>query len=220
MLMEAYTDLKYLLNRGYLKAYALEFVANHYRLPKKERYLLARCVFPDSWIAEVKEKLLKPKELAGKTLAIDGFNVLITLESILEGEAILCEDGLVRDLKYQGKYRLNAETERLLGGISKALRELEVEKAIFFYGKNVPKSGAVKALTEETLQDFGVYGEVELVKSPDFELKRFKTVATADTAVVAKAEGVFDLPGYVGEKLGRKPVSFIELLRETKSPRT
>ncbi|WP_297501032.1 DUF434 domain-containing protein, partial [Thermococcus sp.] len=98
MLTEAYLDLKYLLNRGYRKKNALSFVANHYRLTAEERHLLARCVFPDSWMEEVRRKLLKPGELKGKTLAIDGFNVLITLESLLGGRAILCEDGLVRDL--------------------------------------------------------------------------------------------------------------------------
>ncbi|ASJ08473.1 hypothetical protein A3L11_04190 [Thermococcus siculi] len=215
MLVEAYRDLKYLLNRGYRKTYALEFVANHYRLPREQRHLLARCVFPDSWIEEVKMKLLEPGELGGKILAIDGFNVLITLESLLEGKAILCEDGLVRDLKYQGKYRLNEGTGELLEEIAGVLGELGVEKAVFFYGRNVPKSGIIRTLTEESLRGLGVTGEVHLVRNPDFELKRFETVATADVAIVQKAGTVFDLARFVGAKLGKHPGCFIELLGET-----
>ncbi|QDA30875.1 DUF434 domain-containing protein [Thermococcus indicus] len=215
MLIEAYRDLKYLLNRGYRKSYALEFVANHYRLTKGERYLLARCVFSDEWIEEVERKLLRPEELGGRVLAVDGFNVLITLESLLEGKAILCEDGLVRDLKYQGRYRLNEGTERLLGHLARALDGLDIEKAVFFYGKNVPGSGEVKRLTEEALIREGVQGEVRLVKSPDFELKAFEIVATADIGIISKIPHVFDLAAYVGRLAGWEAGGFFEILGKT-----
>ncbi|WP_010478297.1 DUF434 domain-containing protein [Thermococcus zilligii] len=212
-LCEAYQDLKYLLNRGYRKKVALKFVADHHRLTIEERHLLARCVFPDPWIEEVRRKLLKPGELAGRVLAIDGFNVLITLESIVEGKAILCEDGLVRDLKYQGRYRLNENTEKLLTEITGALGELGVAKAVFFYGKNVPKSGIVKALTEEALKKSGLPGEVHLVKSPDFELKGFEAVATADVGIISKVGHVFDLPGYVAGLSQKTIEPFFEVIQ-------
>lgn len=211
-LMDAYLDLKCLLNRGYRKRYALTFVANHYLLTSEERHVLARCVFPASWIGEVRQKLLAPEDLQGKSLAIDGFNVLITLESLVEGKATLCEDGLVRDLKYQGRYKLGEKTRELLKSIGKALEELEVSGVVFFYGKNTPMSGVVKTLTEEIMEGYGIPHRVQLVKSPDFELKRFKTVATADTGIIAKVPYVFDLARYVGETLGRKPLSFDEVL--------
>ncbi|NJE45832.1 DUF434 domain-containing protein [Thermococcus sp. GR7] len=212
MLRDAYVDLKYLLNRGYRKSYALEFVANHYRLTKKERHLLARCVFSDGWIREVEGKLLKPEELVGKVLAVDGFNVLITLESLLDGKAILCEDGLIRDLKYQGRYRINERTGDLLTKIAMALKELGIKKTVFFYGKNVPGSGEVKRLTEEKLKEFDIPGEVKLVKSPDFELKAFEVVATADVGIIVRVPHVFDLAGYVGEKLGKGARPFVEFM--------
>jgi len=205
----AYEDLKYLLNRGYRKKYALEFVANHYRLTKDERYLLARCVFSDEWVTEVKRKLLRPEELRGRVLGIDGFNVLITLESLLEGRAILCEDGLVRDLKYQGKYKLNERTEWLLGDLARALRGLDVEKVVFFYDSAVPRSGEVKRLTEKVLLWESVNSEVRLVKSPDFELKAFETVATADIGIISKVPHVFDLAAYVGRLAGREARVFL-----------
>ncbi len=212
MLAEAYRDLKYLLNRGYRKKYALDFVANHYRLTLEERHLLARCVFPDSWLEEVRRKLLQPEDLKGAELAVDGFNVLITLESLMEGKGILCEDGLVRDLKYQGKYRPSEKTGELLLKTARTLKELEIGGVVFIYGRNNPRSGLVAATTREALKLVGVQGEVILVKSPDFELKKFKAVATADTAVVEKASGVFDLARYVGKVLGKNPVPFLEMV--------
>jgi hypothetical protein len=210
-LMSAREDLKYLLNRGYRKKAALQFVANHHRLPLGGRHLLARCVFSDAWIEEVRRKLLEPKELAGKTLAVDGFNVLITLESLMDGKAILCEDGLVRDLKYQGRYRLNGRTPEVIEKVVKSLSELKVGETIFFYGKNVPKSGEIKKITETKLKEFGVPGEVRLVKSPDFELKSFENVATADTAIIETVKGIFDLAAYVGREF--RPIPLDEILR-------
>ncbi|WP_088858308.1 DUF434 domain-containing protein [Thermococcus profundus] len=211
-LLDAYRDLKYLLNRGYPKKSALKFVGDHYRLPLRGRYLLARCVFPDAWIDEVRRKLLKPEELAGKPLAIDGFNVLITLESLRDGEAILCEDGLVRDLKYQGKYRLNERTSEVIEMTVEALFRLKVSEAIFLYGKNIPKSGEIRKTTEEILQRFGVSGEVRLARNPDFELKSFENVATADTAIIDAVKGVFDLAAYAGREF--RPTTLGEFFRK------
>jgi len=210
-LPEAYLDLKYLLNRGYRKKSALEFVANHYRLRGRERYLLARCVFPDSWIEEVRRKMLEPRELRGLQLAVDGFNVLITTESLLEGKAVVCEDGLLRDLKYQGKYRISGKTGKVVGAVVKGLAELGVRKAVFFYGRNVPRSGLVKKITEEKMAELGLSGEVNLVRSPDLELKSFENVATADVGVISKVSRVFDVPGYLSGKV-RKPRDFREFL--------
>ncbi|AHL23626.1 DUF434 domain-containing protein [Thermococcus nautili] len=213
MLAEAYRDLKYLLNRGYRKSVALDFVANHYRLRKEERHLLARCAFPDSWIEEVKRKLLRPDEIRGRVLGVDGFNVLITLESLLAGRAILCEDGLIRDLAYRGKYRPHGETGNNLRLIVSALAELSPGRAVFFYGKNNPGSGVVRKLTEELLDEFGVPGEVRLVKSPDHELKAFETVATADVGVIEKAGHVFDLAEFAGRLAGAGPVPLHDILK-------
>ena len=213
MLAEAYRDLKYLLNRGYRKSVALNFVANHYRLRKEERHLLARCVFPDSWIEEVAQKLLPPEEIRGRVLGIDGFNVLITLESLLAGRAILCEDGLIRDLAYRGKYRPHDETKNNLRLIVSALGELSPGRAVFFYGKNNPGSGVVKRLTAELLDELGVPGDVKLVRSPDHELKAFETVATADVGVIEKAWHVLDLARFVGRLAGARPVPLHEILK-------
>ncbi|WP_457741501.1 DUF434 domain-containing protein [Thermococcus sp.] len=213
MLVEAYRDLKYLLNRGYRKSVALNFVANHYRLTSEERHLLARCVFSDEWIEKVRKKLLRPEDIKEKVLGIDGFNVLITLESLLSGKAILCEDGLVRDLAYLGKYRPHEKTERNLKLIVSALNELSPKKVVFFYGKNNPGSGVVRAITNKLLSEFQIQGEVKLAKSPDHELKTFEVVATADVGVIEKVEGVFDIPLFIGSRLGLGPVFLFELMK-------
>lgn len=210
---EAYRDLKYLLNRGYRKSVALNFIANHYRLLKEERHLLARCVFSDEWIEEVRKKLLPSEEIRGRVLAVDGFNVLITFESLLSGKAILCEDNLVRDLECRGKYRLHGGTERNVGLIVSTLERLSPKRVVFFYGKNNSGSGLLRKITLDALERFGVSGEVHLVKNPDYELKSFELVSTADIGIIAKVSHVFDLARFSGKKTGSKPLPFLELLK-------
>jgi len=212
-LVEAYRDLKYLLKRGYRKSVALNFVANHYRLTRRERHLLARCVFSDEWISEVRKKILQAEDIGNRVLAIDGFNVLITLESLLAGKAILCEDNLVRDLEYRGKYRPHEKTGNNVRLIASTLAELSPSSVIFLYGKNNPGSGLVRAITLRALEDFGLSGEVRLVRSPDHELKAFDAVATADTGVIAKVSHVLDLARLTGERVNATPLLLWEAFK-------
>ncbi|MFA4646067.1 DUF434 domain-containing protein [Pyrococcus kukulkanii] len=210
-LYEAYIDLKFLLNRGYRKSSALEFVTNHYRLPAEGRYFLARCVFPDTWITEVYEKRARSAE--GAILGVDGFNVLITLESLLDGVAIRCEDSLIRDIKYQKKYRVNERTWEVLRLMVRSIKLVEPKGVVIFYGKSIPKSGQVKKATQELLEEFSVNGRAELVKSPDFELKKFEYVATADTGIIEKVSHVIDLVDSASALVGIKPMEFKVALR-------
>ena len=211
-LFEAYRDLKYLLNRGYRKKVALSFVANHYRLTLKQRHLLARCVFSDSEIEERRKKLVEASFLEGRTLGIDGFNVLITLESLMEGRAVLCEDGLVRDLKYQRGYRMSEKTEHMLETMISFLSTLEPCEVVFLYDKGVSKSGEIARLTREVLRRHGLKGEAMAVPSPDYELKNFGVVSTSDIGIISRVAHVFDLPRVLGKVLGIRPKMLEEIL--------
>lgn len=212
-LLLAYDDLKYLLNRGYRKKYALEFVANHYRLSQKERHFLFRCVFSDGEIGERKAKLLQPEDLEGKVLGVDGFNVLITLESLLEGKAILCEDGLLRDLKLQGGYKISSRTLQTLSLLIDFLKTLDLKEVWFLYDAPVSKSGKVAELTRELLEQHSIPGKVKLSKAPDYDLKAFEVVASSDIGIIEKVPFVVDLPQMIAEKKGLKYLSFIDVLK-------
>ena len=211
-LLLAYEDLKYLLNRGYRKKYALEFVANHYKLTSRERYFLMRCVFPDKEIEERKRKVLQKENLRNRVLGIDGFNVLITLESLIEGKAILCEDGFLRDLKHQRGYKIHENTSKVLELIVGFLRDVEIKEAQFLYDAPVSRSGEIAKLTEEIMVKFKVPGKVELSRAPDYELKRFEVVASSDIAVIQKVPSVVDIPKMIARDKGLTWVSFFEIL--------
>jgi hypothetical protein len=213
ILFDAYRDLKYLLNRGYRKSIALNFVANHYKLRLKERHLLARCVFSDEDI-ETRMKKIKPMcFIEGKTLAVDGFNVLITLESVLEGKAVLCEDNIVRDLKYQGGYKQRKNTAKTLELLISFISKFSPKEVVFFYDAPISGSGKIAKLTEEILRKFNLLGEAKTVKGVDKELKRFEVVATSDIGVIDKVPYIIDLPFEIAKNRSIKIKKLEEILQ-------
>ncbi|WP_407282659.1 DUF434 domain-containing protein [Methanolobus sp. WCC1] len=55
---KAADDIRYLLEKGYKRDSAIRFVADHYKLDKNERYILARTVFSDATASSRKQKKL------------------------------------------------------------------------------------------------------------------------------------------------------------------
>ena len=88
-LQEAAYDLRFLLDRGYRKKGALQFVANKYVLNKHERNYLARSVFSSLKSEERREKIVDISKIRDQFLLVDGYNVLITVESITRGNVML-----------------------------------------------------------------------------------------------------------------------------------
>jgi hypothetical protein len=117
---EAIRDLRYLLNRGYPRETAVRVVSNHYCLSSEERHLLSRCVFSREEGEEHRRKLVRLEGVRGRTLGVDGYNVLITCESLLGGYPVIrCDDGLLRDLRaVRGKYRRGERHGEGAGGDS------------------------------------------------------------------------------------------------------
>ena len=82
-------------------------------------------------------------ELCGRTVYIDGFNTIITLEIALCGSLLLeCMDGTIRDLAgLRGTYRLVDETRKSVEIIADALETLKAQKAVFYLDAPVSNSG-------------------------------------------------------------------------------
>jgi len=95
-LVSAAVDFFYLLERGYGRKASLDMVTSRWGLSKLERAALYRCVFDSKTSAErISKMLARPPE----KLAIDGFNVLSTIQSALIGDSLLLAvDGFIRDL--------------------------------------------------------------------------------------------------------------------------
>ncbi len=203
---EAAYDLRFLLNRKYRKKNALEFVSNKYLLNKEERNFLARSIYSKSKSDERKHKILNMGEIKGKLLIVDGYNVLITVESILSRDfnsIILCDDNVVRDLKAVfGKYKFSQVTEPALCQIFDLIAPYNPSYVIFYFDTLVSFSGKLAELVRRIMADYNIEGSVKLSKNVDMDIKALANqeeclVATSDSAIIDRVDKIVDIPSYI-----------------------
>ena len=207
-LREAAYDLRFLLNRDYRKKGALQFVANKYLLNKDERNYLARSIFPDLISKERQEKIIDISKIEGQLLLVDGYNVLITVESLYHEDydsIVLCDDGVIRDLNAVfGKYKLNNATEMAINKILALVNSYGPSFTCFFFDSPVSFSGKLAGLTKKIMGEYNVHGNVCLSKTVDTEIMRLSNlkngiVATGDSVIIDKVDRVLDIPHYILE---------------------
>lgn len=198
-LSDAVHDLRYLLDQGYPRDSAVNFVANHYRLPLNQRHLLARCVFSKAEIANHRAKAVSIAKVRGKRLGIDGYNVLITVESILTGKQVIrCDDGFVRDMRaIFGKYRITPATTRALKAIGRVIAKAGPSYVTVLFDKQVSRSGELAAETRRILKQAKVKVDTRAIAEVDRELRAFNVVASSDRAVIKRAKAVWDISGEI-----------------------
>lgn len=208
----ARTDLRFLLNRGYRKKIALNFVGNHYLLNKDERNYLSRQIFSQVKSKERKGKKIKEYDLKGKYVVIDGYNVLITVESIVKyfnksknskNRLILSDDGFLRDnASVFGKYKLSLVTDYSLDLILYNLKRFNPKKLKFIFDKQVSFSGELANKINQSLLKENINGVAILSKKVDYDLKREwkkyqAIIGTSDGAIIDQVEKVIDIPELV-----------------------
>ena len=216
---EAVTDLLHLLNRGYPKKPSVELVGNRYRLNTDERMMLYRGVYDEVTCRERIKKKTDLKTAQENKLAVDGYNVLITLESYLEGKTVfLSLDGYVRDVAgTYGNLTFGEENIRCAEVFIKfAVTFLRPPlstvsppyQPLFIYlDYPVSRSGELATYLRKRFEEEGLRVEVDVVKSPDsiiVEHHRDDIVSTSDTALIDRVERCFDIPEAVIQKMFNK----------------
>jgi len=201
-LVDAIKDLRHLLNRGYPRDSAVVFVANHFRLKLGERHLLARCVFSNAEVANHRARAVGVARVRGKKLGVDGYNVLITAESILEGKQVVrCDDGFIRDLRaIFGKYRKSSTTPRALTRIIKAIAEARPSNVVIMFDGQVSRSGELAAMVRQRLKRAGLRGDVRTVAEVDLKVSGFEVAASSDRAIIERARATWDIPAEIVRK--------------------
>ncbi|MDI6642903.1 MAG: DUF434 domain-containing protein [Candidatus Hodarchaeaceae archaeon] len=208
----AVRDLRYLLDRGYPRDSAVNFVSNHYRLPLGERHLLARCVFSRREVVKHRRKAVRAGAVRGKRLGVDGYNVLITLESLLTGKQIIrCDDGYIRDLRaIFGKYHTTPATAKAISTLVRMIARAKPKSVAVFFDKQVSRSGELAAEVRQQLGRAGLKGDASAVGGVDMKLRAFDVVASSDRAVIERAKAVWDIPASI---LKRKRVNLFEIAK-------
>lgn len=195
----AKNDLYLLLNRGYPKTYSLRFVSDHYGLEDEQRHILSRTVFSKSYIEDVKRKKTNLKEIKGENLFIDGYNVIITTESVLMGKAFVSMDQLLRDTRnVSRKHRITKDTLKSIDLILDLIKRYPPCKTQFYLDKMMSKSGKLSEILRKGLEERNLNGDSETVLSVDHILKNKEgVIATNDSAIISQVKRFIDLPSKI-----------------------
>jgi hypothetical protein len=129
-LREAVADFSLLLTKGYAEKSALKLVGDHFSLTQRQRLAVMRSSCSDQRRQSRLARRVSVEASAGQPLAIDGYNLLITIEAALSGGLIFQgRDGCFRDLaSIHGTYRKVEETVPALRLIGEFLTEIRVSR--------------------------------------------------------------------------------------------
>jgi hypothetical protein len=194
---------RYLKELGFPEKASLKLVGDRYRLTRVQRNCLFRGIVDSETAARREARVIPPGAAAGRDLAVDWYNVLITVESYLKGLTILlADDGVTRDsTAAHGSYRSGPVTERAFTAVVDALAALGPARVDVFLDSPIAYSGRMAEQVRRRLAGLPFPVEASLEKSADFALKSYPgVVASSDSVILDRSQAVIDLPRFVLER--------------------
>lgn len=199
----AVQDMQYLLSRGFAEKASSELVGNHYRLKTRQIQAVRGASASENQIQNRKSKQLTISDLNNKTVYLDGFNILILLESLLS-EAYIFEgvDGCFRDLSgVFGTYKRVNQTFASIEWIATFFKKAKVEKLVWVFDKPVSNSGRIKQIILDFAIENHLNWEVELEFNPDkFLVENAEITVSSDAWILDHCRNWFNLVGYLIEE--------------------
>lgn len=199
----AVQDMQYLLTRGYAEKAASELVGNRYRLKTRQIQVLRGAAASDMQIRDRKLKQLNMPDLKDQTLYLDGFNVLILLESLLS-EAYVFEglDSCFRDLSgVHGTYKRVNQTQKAIELVFIFFKKSHAYKLVWIFDQPVSNSGRIKQIILDFAADHNLNWEVELQFSPDKILAETSgIIISSDAWILDHCKEWFNLIAYLIEE--------------------
>ncbi|MGE5295584.1 MAG: DUF434 domain-containing protein [Solirubrobacterales bacterium] len=193
-LRQAVEDFSLLLTKGYADKSALKLVGDRFSLTQRQRLAVMRGSCSDQQLESRLARRVPIEALRGRDLAIDGYNLLITIEAALGGGLIFRgRDGCFRDLaSIHGTYRKVEETIPAAKLIGDFLTEIGVARALWLLDSPVSNSGRLKTLLGELARAHTWPWEIRLTISPDAELSSLRppTDAAHLSAIVVSTDSV------------------------------
>lgn len=164
-LAAAVSDLSWLFSRGYAEPSAVKLVGDRYQLVERQRIAVLRSACSDQSLAGRGARRVDHRALRGRPLRIDGFNLVLTLESALGGGVVLGgRDGCFRDLaSVHGTYRKVEETRPALELAARLLAEWGAGPCTWLLDSPVSNSGRLAAMIRAVHPDWSA----EVVQNPD-----------------------------------------------------
>jgi hypothetical protein len=200
-LRSAADDLSWLLTRGYADRSALKLVGDRHALTERQRMAVSRSSCSDH--ARESRRAKKVERVDGEIVWVDGFNVLIVIESAMSGGLILVgRDGAHRDLaSVHGTWRKVTRTDDALHAIGAALAP--AREVVVILDRPVSNSGRLAARMREVAGANAWPWTVELSMHADRELAASGAiVATGDARILDACAQWIDVPGAVVAGMG------------------
>lgn len=187
-LRAAVKDLSILFSMGYPDKASLKLVGDRFRFTERQRMAVLRGACSDLDLEIRKAKEVSFNHLRNQTLLIDGFNLLITLETALSGGLIFIgRDSAWRDLaSIHGTYKRVEATQIAVKLVGDFCKNAQVEKVIWYFDTPVSNSGRLKVLLYEIAEKYDYNWEIILDYNPDKILKEAKAgiVVSSDAIVL------------------------------------
>ena len=185
----AVADYSLLLTKGYAEKSTLKLVGDKFSLTERQRLAIMRSACSDQQMVSRKQREVKIAELASQAVAVDGYNLLITVEAAMSrGVIFKGRDGCFRDLaSIHGTYRKVTETIPAVQLIGNFLKEIGVASALWLLDSPVSNSGRLKTLIRELAGKNRWDLEIRLSIRPDAELKKTNLIVVSSDSVVLDA---------------------------------
>lgn len=214
-LLKPAQDIRSILRWGYPKFATIRFVAEHSQLSVEERHILTRVIMPPGKVVSRIRKKVACNNLRNRDLLLDGYNVLLSVDSLLKSEPMwLCDDGHIRDTRYYFSKTSHAEDiEEALDSVLEFLSEACPKSVTILLDSQISRSGELAGFIRRKLEEYGISGEARTSKTADFDLKteggssaKNLIVATSDGIVIDSVLQVLDIPACLMEKMGIEPI--------------
>ncbi len=207
-LRNAVYDFSYLLTRGFSETAALKTVGDRYRLTQRQRLAVQRASCSQQALQHRSNTQVALDSLVGQTLAIDGYNLLISIESALSNAYLFIgRDGCYRDLaSIHGTYRRVEETLPAIEILGNILESLAVERTIIYLDAPVSNSRRLKALMADVAAQHQWNWQVEVQLQPDALLARSShPVVTSDSWILDRCSQWANLLPFLIQKAQLTP---------------
>lgn len=196
-------DIRYLLDRKYPKKSAITYVSNRYGLTKDERNILTRIACEKDISNDRKRKLVSIEFIRDKNLFIDGYNVLITVESLILGYPVfLCDDGILKDVRSLfRRYKIGFMTKEALSMIEMITSKHTPKEIVIIFDSQISRSGDLSKMARDIFDKDNCL--VFTSKDTDKEImenSRKGIIATSDGMIIDNVDNVLDIPVHIADE--------------------
>lgn len=186
-LHDAVYEFCWLLNRGYARHSVIQLVGDHHQLAKRQRLAISRvaCSTTDRELRQAKR--LDIEQIEDRQLVIDGFNLIISVETAMAGGLLLrCCDGCIRDIaSIHGTYRQVHETRQAIELIGNVLQSFSPASVQWLFDKPVSNSGRLAEMVRDIAKVHHWNWQAALIENPDQAIRSSRNIAiTSDSAIL------------------------------------